>query len=256
MIYRLEEKQLSKLFDLLKKSKSRPEGLNKSYMLEATNISMLRIYYSPAFESVFYGFALKTGWCFETWKEGKDLINTAKTLAKKFKGEIIIGFDSQKTGKKIGWQELKGKALEMKLPAKQFADAEIDFTPKMKEKAIKLLSQEWWTKKQASGFIDACLQNKQAFSKMIFERNKAIAFGHAAFDGKKAWINAIYVDKESRGKGLGERMNKSLIGKLYSLGVKQVFLGVDEGNNAAITLYKKLGFKFTRFKKHQFMVAA
>lgn len=252
MIYRLGEKQVNELYDLLRASKSRPEGLNQSYMWEATQTDMLGIFYSENFESVFYGFALKNGFCLESWLEGNDLVDAVKSLRKKFGEEIIIGFDNARTGKALGLKPLNEKALEMKLNNAGFADAETDFVAGMKEKAVSLLSQEWWTKGQAEGFIEATLKNKDGVSKIVLDKGKAIAFAHAAYFGEKAWINAVYVDKNSRGKGLGERINKAVIGKLETLGIKEIFLGVDEGNEKAISLYKKLGFNFTGFKKCQF----
>jgi ribosomal protein S18 acetylase RimI-like enzyme len=252
MIEILKENKVNELYNLLRASKSRPEGLNPSYMWEATQTGMLGIFYSENFESVFYGFAVKNGFCLESWREGNDLVEAVKSLRKKFGGEIIIGFDNARTGKALGLKPLNEKALEMKLNNACFADAETDFVAGMKEKAVSLLSQEWWTKEQAEGFIEATLKNNNGVSKIILDKEKTVAFAHAAYFGERAWINAVYVDKNSRGKGLGERINKAILGKLETRGIKEIFLGVDEANKTAISLYKKLGFNFTGFKKCQF----
>ena len=64
----------------------------------------------------------------------------------------------------------------------------------------------------------------------------------------------MYVDKENRGKGLGTLLSSSILASLGRKGVDVAYLGVNQGNKAAVALYKKLGFEFTAFKKYEFRV--
>jgi ribosomal protein S18 acetylase RimI-like enzyme len=59
----------------------------------------------------------------------------------------------------------------------------------------------------------------------------------------KAHIWGVYVAPEARGRGIGERLLRlALAFARDRLGVRQVNLGVNAGNAAAVALYRKLGF--------------
>ena len=59
----------------------------------------------------------------------------------------------------------------------------------------------------------------------------------------KAFLWGVYVAPEARGQGVGARLLQHALGyAAASLKVRQVKLGVNTGNEAAIALYERLGF--------------
>jgi ribosomal-protein-alanine N-acetyltransferase len=58
----------------------------------------------------------------------------------------------------------------------------------------------------------------------------------------EAEVLTIAVSASLRGKGYGHRLLSLHIGRLASLGVRQLFLEVDEGNLPALALYARFGF--------------
>lgn len=59
-----------------------------------------------------------------------------------------------------------------------------------------------------------------------------------------AYIAEVYVNREHRGKGLGEKLMTRYIDYCKSKGLKGVWLHVKEQNHSAQCLYQKLGFVF------------
>ena len=59
----------------------------------------------------------------------------------------------------------------------------------------------------------------------------------------EAQIYNIVIDKAFRGKGLGEMLLRHLVDKAKELGCSLITLEVRGGNEAAMELYRKLGFK-------------
>ncbi len=62
----------------------------------------------------------------------------------------------------------------------------------------------------------------------------------------EAFIMTFAIDKNYRGKGLGERLIRFCEEKLKEEGVSLLELDVRKSNLAAINLYKKLGFRIER----------
>lgn len=58
----------------------------------------------------------------------------------------------------------------------------------------------------------------------------------------EAELIKIVVDRHYRSCGIGERLIRETLLELQSRGVKDVYLEVRESNNAALGLYKKIGF--------------
>lgn len=59
----------------------------------------------------------------------------------------------------------------------------------------------------------------------------------------KAFVWGVYVAPESRGRGVGgQLLARALDHAVQALGVRQVNLGVNTHNTAAIALYRRLGF--------------
>lgn len=57
------------------------------------------------------------------------------------------------------------------------------------------------------------------------------------------------VQKDYRGKGIGEKLARATIGKAKKKGLEKVVLSVFASNLAAIKLYEKIGFKVEGVKK-------
>ena len=62
------------------------------------------------------------------------------------------------------------------------------------------------------------------------------------FDRDTAWLLALGVRHDCRGKQVGERLLKRSLESLQSVDVKHVALTVAPDNDPAIMLYKKTGF--------------
>ncbi len=69
----------------------------------------------------------------------------------------------------------------------------------------------------------------------------AFVLSHSVLD--EAEILTIAVVSHARGKGIAERLLARHMGRLASLGVRKLFLEVDEKNTAARKLYARTGFQ-------------
>lgn len=258
-IKKLEENRINDLFRFLKRQRSSPEGINRSYLWESTQFNFIHIFYTESkdFENVFYGYGIRNGFVFEEWARGRYFEETVKKLVSMYKGRLFVSFSEKKFGETFGWKysDLVGEMCIRNLTNFQtIGDTTIDYKDAYREGTIKLLSQEWWTPQQAANFVDMIQRNPNGFSKIIVRNGKVLAFGHAMYDEKQAWINSMYVDKNNRGKGLGTLLSSSILASLGEKGINCAYLGVNQSNKAAVALYKKLGFKFTHFKKYEFEV--
>jgi ribosomal protein S18 acetylase RimI-like enzyme len=65
--------------------------------------------------------------------------------------------------------------------------------------------------------------------------------------GKFGRIVHIFVDEKHRRKGLGIMLMRAAEGELKAMGVKKVKLAVTKENEPAVSLYKGMGFKVTRY---------
>lgn len=65
----------------------------------------------------------------------------------------------------------------------------------------------------------------------------------------------MYVDEHYRGQNIGEKLLRSLIEQAFQLeGIEQLQLSVISGNQAAIKLYEKIGFKAFGLQPRYFKV--
>lgn len=64
---------------------------------------------------------------------------------------------------------------------------------------------------------------------------------HSVLD--EAEILTIAVVSQARGKGIAEKLLSRHMGRLASLGIRKLFLEVDEKNTAATKLYTRAGFQ-------------
>jgi RimJ/RimL family protein N-acetyltransferase len=97
-------------------------------------------------------------------------------------------------------------------------------------------------------FIKNCNSNSSILLLGIFDKSMDIHVGNIKFDNIDLQINSATMgiligERKYRGIGLAEKVIKSSINWLYTnLDIKQISLGVDKNNSAAIKLYSKIGF--------------
>lgn len=63
-----------------------------------------------------------------------------------------------------------------------------------------------------------------------------------AIPGRRAYLSTFRLEKEYRGKGLGQRLAQFALDDLESRGYSELTIGVDEENEIAKHIYFKLGF--------------
>ncbi len=86
---------------------------------------------------------------------------------------------------------------------------------------------------------------------LVFETdNKAVAF--ATFGPFRAWPaykysieHSVYVHKDYRKNGIGEKLLKELIKIASGMDYAIIVAGIDADNNKSIKLHEKLGFKYS-----------
>ena len=71
---------------------------------------------------------------------------------------------------------------------------------------------------------------------------KAVACASAASEQGYALLQNVIVHPDCRGKGLGEKLCRAVIGKAREQGARYAYLQVVQTNGAAMNLYRKLGF--------------
>jgi N-acetylglutamate synthase len=81
----------------------------------------------------------------------------------------------------------------------------------------------------------------QAFAS-VRSGGETIAIGRVAGDDNWAGLTAIEVDPRHRRKGLGAAVTASLTFHAASRGIRNVYLQVADGNDAARALYRRIGF--------------
>jgi len=77
----------------------------------------------------------------------------------------------------------------------------------------------------------------------IWEGERAIAVGVAAFGHGWASVHGMRTDKARRGQGLAGRVLAGLGAAAQARGIERVFLQVEEGNAGARSLYRGVGFE-------------
>ena len=60
--------------------------------------------------------------------------------------------------------------------------------------------------------------------------------------GERLYFSRLIVKKDERGKGYGKAISQYVISLVKGKGYKEIALGVNCDNTAAVNLYKKLGF--------------
>ena len=71
----------------------------------------------------------------------------------------------------------------------------------------------------------------------------------------EAEVLTVVVEPSSRRTGCGQRLLGAHLARLASLGVAKVFLEVEEGNVAALALYRRFGFSAEGRRKNYYAKA-
>jgi phosphinothricin acetyltransferase len=97
---------------------------------------------------------------------------------------------------------------------------------------------DWFKARKAKGF-----------PVLVAEKEGRVA-GYAsygdwrAFDGYRHTVeHSVYVEKECRGAGIGERLMRALIARAAAADVHVMIAGIEAENAASIRLHEKLGFR-------------
>lgn len=83
----------------------------------------------------------------------------------------------------------------------------------------------------------------QAGFASVMQEGAAIGFGLCAVDRGMGEIGSIIIDPAHRGRGIGRRLVRALMGFAGGNGAHSAFLQVESGNAPAVKLYHSLGFE-------------
>lgn len=72
-----------------------------------------------------------------------------------------------------------------------------------------------------------------------------IKYDHFGLLEDSTVMGILVGDPSQRGKGLAGKLIKKTSEYFFSFGIKRVYLGVENDNDAAIKAYQKIGFEFT-----------
>lgn len=94
------------------------------------------------------------------------------------------------------------------------------------------------------GMFEDTLKNECSMVLAVYNRqlSEIVAYGVVYSSADEADIANIAALPEYRGLGIGERLLRLMIKEARRLGARQIFLEVRESNDAAASLYKKVGF--------------
>jgi ribosomal-protein-alanine N-acetyltransferase len=102
-----------------------------------------------------------------------------------------------------------------------------------------------------STFLGEIQHRPISFPMVIMHNTLNRVIGYIIFwvIGEEAQINNIAIHPDFRRMGIGEHVLKHMIGQVSSSGVKLITLEVRPSNAAALTLYRKIGFKMIGIRK-------
>jgi len=257
MIKIMHTEELDPIFEKLSGTIHAPEGINHSYLWEISRFSFTDIYYSLSkneVKDVIYKYSVANKNTYEEWTDSKSVIEILNDMKMTNKGQMSISLTNESVGKKLGLKKID-ENKEMRLAiSKILKNGPFEkLTEDALNSAISLMKKDWYPGDLSKSFINTIFGNKLSKTNICRKGGKVVGLAHASFQRNRAWINALYVDREHRGKGVGEDLLFGLIRELKKEGVPLLFLGVDKSNSNAIKLYSNIGFEFTRFTKYQYI---
>lgn len=96
------------------------------------------------------------------------------------------------------------------------------------------------------------LESSNSYYIVVKDNSNIVGFAGIKLVIPDCDIMNIVVKKDFRNQGLGSLLLKNLINLAKSLGVRNIFLEVDEKNAPAISLYNKYGFKTISKRKNYY----
>lgn len=92
---------------------------------------------------------------------------------------------------------------------------------------------------------NAILESHRANASFFVAENlqRIVGYGGVQISADEAYVTNIAVVREYRGMSIGERLTEELIEHAKNSGARFISLEVRKSNNAAISLYNKLGFE-------------
>ena len=96
------------------------------------------------------------------------------------------------------------------------------------------------------------LDKPNSRNKVVLDNNKAIAFIITSYLFEEAELLSIAVSKEYQGRGIAGLLLDDFIKHSKFNGIEKIFLEVKETNTAAISLYRKFGFKKISMRKNYY----
>ena len=92
------------------------------------------------------------------------------------------------------------------------------------------------------------------FTFLLLHANIPVGYGHLDEENNVIWLG-ILVKRAYQGKGFAKEIMRVLIDKGKELGLRKIYLSVDNDNKKAINLYKLSGFELvTKEKKHSILL--
>lgn len=109
----------------------------------------------------------------------------------------------------------------------------------------KLCFPRYWNREAFTDFFSVA----GTFAFLIEKNERAVAMSVYRVSFEQADVLTIAVLPEWRGQGIARGLLTEMVANCAGLGVKKLFLEVEEGNNPAIKLYENSGFKHVGRRK-------
>jgi len=91
--------------------------------------------------------------------------------------------------------------------------------------------------------FEQLLAERNTLTHTLREGRRTIGFIISRLAADEAEILSVAIDPVRRGRGLSRRLLSHHLGHLAGLGVRTVFLEVEENNSPAVRLYQRAGFR-------------
>lgn len=102
-------------------------------------------------------------------------------------------------------------------------------------------------------FVEELGDNDLSFYIVVEGGGEIIAYAGLWMVLDEGHITNLAVHPSHRGKGLGEKLLRELIGRATNRGIRKFTLEVRPSNKSAIKLYKKLAFKPVGIRKEYYL---
>lgn len=144
-----------------------------------------------------------------------------------------------------------GRSLTLRSPSESDAQALLDYLKVTAQESPYLTSYPEeidFTIEKEKEIINNNLNSEKAAWFLVFDGDKAVGNCSLNPPGQRLKVRhrggiGIAIEKAYCGCGLGTILMKKALEKAKEVGLEQVELGVYDGNEKAISLYRKLGFK-------------